>query len=45
MCYVDLAMHKEQCEEQLSVAAESLFKFSVYLTFTIWAITVSYKEK
>ncbi len=38
-------LHKEQQEEQLSVAAESLFKLSVYLTFTIWAITVSYKEK
>ncbi len=38
-------MPKEQREGQLSIAAESLFKLSVYLTFTIWAITVSYKEK
>ncbi|DBB03589.1 hypothetical protein WJX82_004993 [Trebouxia sp. C0006] len=31
--------------ETLKKFKESLFKFSVYLTFTIWAITVSYKEK
>ena len=26
-------------------SAESFFKLTVYLTFTIWAISVSYKEK
>lgn len=43
---LSLPQHNElSFTQQLFLTAESFFKLTVYLTFTIWAICVSYREK